>query len=67
MSFSQHIILFMTYKWAQKARVFLPAKPFWLSVMQHYYVLGKYISYKVNDTGHVIKRDVVVIDAIEII
>ncbi len=55
MSFSQHIILFMTYKWAQYARVFLPAKPFRPSVMQHYCLLGQYISYKENDTGHVIK------------
>ncbi len=31
--YSQQFNLFVTYKWAQKAGVFAPDKPFWLSVM----------------------------------
>ncbi len=33
--YSQHFILFVTYKWAQKAWIFVLAKPFNLTVMQH--------------------------------
>jgi hypothetical protein len=31
--YSEHFIFFVTYYWAQKARVFDPAKPFWPNVM----------------------------------
>jgi hypothetical protein len=31
--YSQHLIFFVTYKWAQKARAFVPSKPFKPGVM----------------------------------
>ncbi len=35
MLYSQHFIFLVTYEWALKATVFVPGKPFQLSVMQH--------------------------------
>jgi hypothetical protein len=47
--YSQHFIFFATYKWAQKAGVFVPAKPFWPFVNQCPSLLGPFVSYIKND------------------
>jgi hypothetical protein len=46
--YSQHLIFFITYKWAQQARLFVPGKPFPPSVMQHYVLLNPFASYREN-------------------
>ncbi len=43
--YSQHFIFLVTCEWAQYARVFVPAKPFQLSVMYKTFFLGPFVSY----------------------
>jgi hypothetical protein len=47
--YSQHFIFFATYKWAQKARVLVPAKPFWLIIIQCPSMLGPFVIYIGNN------------------
>ncbi len=47
--FYYHFIFFVTYDWAQKARVFVTGKPFWPTVVQLSSLLGQYISYEENE------------------
>ncbi len=47
--YSHHFIFFATYKWAQKARVFVPAKPIEPIIIQHPSMLGPFASYVEND------------------
>ncbi len=46
--YSQHLIFFVTYEWAQWAKVFVPGKPFRPSVMLHSSLLGTLVSYIEN-------------------
>jgi hypothetical protein len=46
---SKHVIFLVTYKWAQKARVFVLSTTFQPSVMYHFSFLGPFISYKENE------------------
>jgi hypothetical protein len=47
--YSQHFIFFVTYKLAQKARAFLPGKPFQASVTKHSSYLCPFLSYEENE------------------
>ncbi len=49
MQYSQYFIFFVTYKWVQKARVFVRGMPFQPSVMWHSSLLGSFLSYKENE------------------
>jgi hypothetical protein len=48
-SYSQHLILFIIYEWAQLARAFVPGKPFKLSVMKHSSLFSPIESYDENE------------------
>ncbi len=40
------LFFFITYEWAQWARLFAPGKPFQLSVIKHSILLGPLVSYE---------------------
>ncbi len=48
--YSQHFIFFVTYGWAQQARVFVPDEHFQLSVLQHSSLAFPSISYEENES-----------------
>jgi hypothetical protein len=45
---AQHLMFFVTYKWAKKATVFVPGRPFQPNVMQHSSLLGPFASHEGN-------------------
>jgi hypothetical protein len=44
-SYSQRLVFFITYEWAQKAKLFVPGKPFQPNLMCHSSLLGPYTHY----------------------
>ncbi len=44
--YSQHFILFITYKWAQQGRVFVNDQPFLPSVIWQSSLLGPFVCYE---------------------
>ncbi len=47
-AYSQHLIFYLHYEWAEWARVLVPYKPFQPSVMYHSSLLDPYLIYKEN-------------------
>jgi hypothetical protein len=43
--YSQRLVFFITYEWAQKAKLFVPGKPFQPNLMCHSCLLGPYTHY----------------------
>ncbi len=47
--YSEQLIFFVTYKWAQSARVFVPDKLFQSNVVQHSTLMGPFVNYEEKD------------------